>query len=376
MNDSFVALSLQDDVIAAASGDHNAFGRLVDATRTVVTSITLAILRDSEGSADVAQDVFISAWTGLRKLKDPTSFLPWIRQLARNRAHHALRTRIRHGRRITNRDVDEILAAATDPRPSAVDEIIAAEEREALASSIDALPASAREIVILYYREGQSARQVATLLGMSEDAVKQRLSRSRARLRESLVRQVVDTTPSAAFTAGVLTAISLAAPPVAGAATMSVAKAAVGGKLASKIFGIGAWSGSLAGATSGLIGGGAAVVMRANRLLRVARDDEERRGVIRWSAVMMVTMIGFMTVVIALPNPLPVTLAYAGMVVVFVGSHLVWLPRITRRRYAAELREDPVGAAREHDTQRRKAVRSCIVGVSLGGMAVAASWFV
>ena len=118
MNDSFVALSLQDDVIAAASGDHNAFGRLVDATRTVVTSITLAILRDSEGSADVAQDVFISAWTGLRKLKDPTSFLPWIRQLARNRAHHALRTRIRHGRRVTNRDVDEILAAATDPRPT------------------------------------------------------------------------------------------------------------------------------------------------------------------------------------------------------------------------------------------------------------------
>ncbi len=376
MNDSFVAFSLQDDVIAAASGDQDAFGRLVDATRTVVTSITLAILRDSEASADVAQDVFISAWTGLSRLKDPTSFLPWIRQLARNRAHHALRSRIRLGRRITNRDADKILAAASDPRPDAMEQIVAAEERAALASAIDALPASAREIVILYYREGQSANQVATLLGMTEDAVKQRLSRSRARLRESLARQVVDTAPSAAFTAGVLAAISLAAPTFAGAATISAGQAAAGGKLTAKIFGMGALSGPLAGAASGLIGGGAAVVFRANRLFRVARDDEERRGVIRWSVVMMLTMISFMTVVIWLPSPLPVTLAYVGMVIVFVWSHLVWLPRITSRRYAAEVREDPVGAAREHGKRRLQSIWGCIVGVTLGGMAVAAAWFV
>ncbi len=374
MNYSSVAFPLQDDVIAAASGDQVAFGRLVDTTRTVVTSITLAILRDSEASADVAQDVFISAWTGLSKLKDPASFLPWIRQLARNRAHQALRSRIRLGRRITNRDVDKILAAASDPRPDAMEQIVAAEERTALASAIDALPASAREIVILYYREGQSASQVATLLGMTEDAVKQRLSRSRARLRESLVRQIADTAPAAAFTAGVLTAISLATPPVAGAATITAGKAG-GGILAGKFFGMGALSGPLAGATSGLISGGAAVVLRANRLLRVARDDEERRGVIRWTVVMMLTMVGFMTVVIWLPSPLPVTLAYVGMVIVFVWSHLVWLPRITCRRYAAELREDSVGAAREHGKRRLQSVWGCIVGVSLGGMAVAAAWF-
>ncbi|MDP1860535.1 MAG: sigma-70 family RNA polymerase sigma factor [Gemmatimonadaceae bacterium] len=376
MTDTFVAFPHQADVIAAASGDRDAFGRLVDVTRTVVTSITLAILRDSEASADVAQDVFISAWTGLSKLRDPTSFLPWIRQLARNRAHHALRSRIRLGRRITNRDVDEILAAATDPRPSAIEEMVAAEERAALASSIDALPASAREIVILYYREGQSSRQVATLLGMTEDAVKQHLSRSRARLRASLVRQIADTAPSAAFTAGVLTAISLSAPSVAGAATISVAKAAAGGKVIGKVFGTGTWSGSLAGVASGLIGGGAAVLFRANHLLRVARDDEERRGIIAWSVVMMSTMISFMAVVSWLPRPLPVTLAYVGMAIVFVLSHLVWLPRITRRRHTAELREDPVRAAREHAKQRRRSVWGCIVGVTLGGMAVAAAWIV
>ncbi|HTE47813.1 MAG TPA: sigma-70 family RNA polymerase sigma factor [Gemmatimonadaceae bacterium] len=374
MNDSAVALQLHDDVIAAAAGDHDAFGRLVDATRTVVTSITLAILRDSDASADAAQDVFIAAWTGLSKLKDPTSFLPWIRQLARNRAHHTLRSRIRFGRRITNHDVDEILAAATDPRPSAIEAIIAGEQRAALASAIDALPPSTREIVILYYREGQSARQVASLLGMSEDAVKQRLSRSRAHLRESLIRQLTDTVPTAAFTIGVLTAISFVAPSSAAAATLHASKTAAGKTLTAKMFGIGVSFGAIAGAAAGLIAGGAAVVLRANRLFRLARDDDERRGIAWWSIVTMLTMIGFMTVVISVPRPVPVTIAYLVMAVVFVWCHLVWLPRITRRRYAAELRENPTEAAAAHGARRRQSVLGCLVGLTIGGMTVAAMW--
>ena len=93
MNDSAIAFALRGDVIAAAGGDQDAFGRLVDATRSVVASIAVAILRDADASADVAQDVFISAWTGLSKLKDPTSFLPWIRQLTRSSRSPLLLTR-------------------------------------------------------------------------------------------------------------------------------------------------------------------------------------------------------------------------------------------------------------------------------------------
>lgn len=374
MNDAAIALVLRDDVVAAAAGDHVAFGRLVDATRSVVASIALAILRDSEASADVAQDVFISAWTGLSKLKDPTSFLPWIRQLARNRAHHALRSRVRFGKRITNRDVDDILAAAADPRPDAIEQIVAAEESTALAAALDALPSSAREIVILYYREGQSVRQVASLLGMSDDAVKQRLSRSRSRLRESLIRRLADTAPTAAFTAGVLTAISFAAPPTAAAATVRAAKTAGGGTLAAKILTVGSSASAFAGAAGGLLAGGASIVLRTRGLVRLARDDDERRGIMRWSSVTMLTMIGFMSIIISMPRPLPVTIAFAGMAMIFVWCHLVWLPRITSRRYAAELSEDPSGAAQRQRTQRRQALLSCLIGLAIGGTTVAAMW--
>src|SRR6185503_14340857 len=53
------------DVLAARGGDRDAFARLVDGYRNVVCSITLAIARDVHASEDLAQDVFVAAWTGL-----------------------------------------------------------------------------------------------------------------------------------------------------------------------------------------------------------------------------------------------------------------------------------------------------------------------
>jgi DNA-directed RNA polymerase specialized sigma24 family protein len=87
---------------------------------------------------------------------------------------------------------------------------VAKEQRRELERAIAALPASAREVVVLYYREGQSARQVADLLGIGEVAVRQRLSRTRGRLREALATQIRDAAPTAACTAVVMAALSAA----------------------------------------------------------------------------------------------------------------------------------------------------------------------
>src|SRR4051794_26360974 len=87
--------ALEPHVLAAAEGDREAFARLVDATGSLVCSIAVAILRDVEMSRDVAQDVFLAAWQNLRKLRNPASFLPWLRQMTRNQAHQALRGKVR-----------------------------------------------------------------------------------------------------------------------------------------------------------------------------------------------------------------------------------------------------------------------------------------
>src|SRR5664280_1327632 len=78
---------------AAAHGDADAYGELVSHTSPLVSSIALAMVRDLELSRDIAQEVFLAAWRDLKSLRNPASFLPWLRQMARNRARVALRNR-------------------------------------------------------------------------------------------------------------------------------------------------------------------------------------------------------------------------------------------------------------------------------------------
>lgn len=63
--DASPSLLIEQALPAAARGDRDAFARLVDATRNTVASIALAIVRDTELSRDIAQDVFLAAWRDL-----------------------------------------------------------------------------------------------------------------------------------------------------------------------------------------------------------------------------------------------------------------------------------------------------------------------
>ena len=76
---------------AARSGDRAAYGRIVAGCQNTVTAIALAITRDVPASEDIAQDAFLSAWQHIRRLQNPASFLPWLRQITRNLARDHLR---------------------------------------------------------------------------------------------------------------------------------------------------------------------------------------------------------------------------------------------------------------------------------------------
>jgi RNA polymerase sigma factor (sigma-70 family) len=368
---------LDDLVSAAAAGDRDAFARLVDETRGLVSSIALAILRDVDVSRDVAQDVLLVAWRDLRKLREPASFLPWLRQITRNRAHHVLRSRVRARRIVAEptagpggADLDERLARAC-AAPLAPEVLVAEEQRTRLAAAIDALPDEAREVVTLYYREGQSARQVADLLGLREDAVKQRLSRARQRLRAALLDEVGETlrvtAPGAAFTAGVM-ALTVAAPSTA-AAGIGASASGVGTGLLAKL------AMMLGGAAAGIAGGVAGVLFGTSRLRRQARDEQERASLVRftWAAVTTVVIAGSSIPLgwSATGSPWAPVASYFGLLGALAVLYAGWLPRIVARRLEAELREDPAAAAR-HRRDRRLTVLGFVLGAVSGGLGLLA----
>jgi RNA polymerase sigma factor (sigma-70 family) len=362
-----VALAIDPDVVAAAAGDRDAYTRLVSGHRNLVCSIALAIIGDVGASEDVAQGVFLAVWRGLRQLRNPASFLPWLRQLTRNQAHEHLRTDVRRRRRVTAVD-DVQLAEAIDPAPDAALRLVTAEEQACFDGALDRLPTATREIVTLYYREGRSVEQVAALLGMRADAIKKRLERARTALRAEMLDRYAElakrTAPGATFVAAVTAALVMSAP--ADAAVVGAAKAAHAAKT------VGAWKAiavALPGAALGLGLGVAGVVFGTLLGLRKARDAEERRALIWLGGASMANLMVFVAGVVlagALASPALLVTSYAVAMVGFFYLYRIRLFRIVEPRWRAEELEDPGAAARHRRERLIKLVGFLVGGVGSG----------
>jgi hypothetical protein len=269
-----------------------------------------------------------------------------------------MRTSRRRRHQIEEQETTELLESVVDPRPDAGQQLVAEERRRAVAEALDRLPEETREVVTLFYREGQSTAQVASLLDVSEVAVRQRLSRARLRLRDELLdclgHDLIESAPGNAFVAGVATALALGAPAAASAATIGAVGAKGIGPLAKVII-------MLSGTALGAAGGAFGVVLGVRYLERTAYDEEERRQLRRFKLAGVVAAIAG---ALGLTAALRLTHSATGPIVVFglfvallMGLNEIWLPRILSRRHDAEMRADPI---RARTARRREQIQRAI----------------
>ena len=337
MNAETLELMLQTELPAAARGDHGAYGRIVLACQNTVTAIALAITRDVAASEDIAQEAFLKAWQQLDRLKNAASFLPWLRQITRNLARDHLRAN--RNKPLSGEDADLAIRMAADPSPTPGERLLRTEEEIVATEIISALPEESRETLLLYYREGQSSRQVATLLGLSDAAVRKRLSRARGTVREEMLQRFGEfaraTAPGAAFALTVGSALMVAAPGASAAALLSAGAVGSGaGKLGAGGLGASAVNGGVTfGALGTLFGGQLHIVGPALAggmlgaylgglcLLRFAETAEERRWIRGFvfmnTATAAAFSLGMLVLVAFTRQPLPLLLyALAGMAVI------------------------------------------------------------
>jgi RNA polymerase sigma factor (sigma-70 family) len=358
--------TLESDVMLAGRGDEAAFHRLVERSANTVCSIALAIVRNVEASEDIAQEAFLAAWTNIRSLRNPASFMPWLRQVTRNQAHLWQRE---HRREIAD---DAVVAAAADARPSATDSLLAEEERRLLTEVLDQLPDEAREVLVLYYREGSSTRHVAQLLGISDDAVRQRLSRSRTLLREEMLqrfgRTLARTAPGAAFATAVAGALTVSAP---------TASAAIVASSASTLGTLSAATVVKASAVGGLFGWFG--VLMGMRSLQPHFDEQEARALRRFrNVVLAVVTIGCVTVPFSMTSAMRLLVTVQTLYLVIGCLYAFWLPRILDRRMAWERSVNPE-MAKKNRRQWMWATIGRAAGAAIGGaflMALAVSGLV
>jgi RNA polymerase sigma factor (sigma-70 family) len=177
---------IADAELVARSRRHDAgaFGVLVERHQRLVFGVALARCQDPSLAEDLAQEAFVTAWRDLDRLRDVDRVGPWVAGIARNLASSASRDRAR-------RQPDSLVpppALAEVPTPE--DEVLEREDRELLRRALADVPEAHREALVRYYLEGESIAAIAEALGIREDLVKQRLSRGRRALRDSVAARV------------------------------------------------------------------------------------------------------------------------------------------------------------------------------------------
>ena len=234
----------------ARLGNTEAFEAIVKRHQSVVSAVAYGVCGDLGLSEDVAQETFWTAWRSLSSLQDPSRLRPWLCGIARNLGRNA-------GRR-ASRPADSAGTLETVPEPSSdtpepADEAVSREEESLVWESLATIPETYREPLILFYREDRSVAEVAAALDLSEDAVKQRLSRGRGMLRERVAELVEEglrrSRPGRKFTVCVMTGLATG---TAGAKTALAAGGAGAGVAAAAATGVG---GGILGSFIGLGGG-------------------------------------------------------------------------------------------------------------------------
>jgi RNA polymerase sigma factor (sigma-70 family) len=227
-------VATSDDAALVAevlNGNRDAFGQLVARYQSSVCGLAYCACGNISQSEDLAQEAFIIAWRDLGDLTEPAKFKSWLHGIARNLVNGAYRRQTRNPLSICE-PLDDSLATAA-PASNPTEQAISKEEEAILWRSLEQIPETYREPMVLFYREHQSIERVAAILELSEEAARQRLSRGRKLLQERVVAFVEgaleQTAPGATFTLGVLVALPVTTLPVKAA---TLGPAAKGGAVA------------------------------------------------------------------------------------------------------------------------------------------------
>lgn len=277
----------------AGRGEFAAFEEIVKRYQNLLCSVAYSRCGDFAVSEDLAQEAFWVAWNSRDSLRDPARLSAWLCGIVRNLAADATCKRKSRREEGASDDLESIRSGEIDPSESA----ISREEEELVWDSLQEIPDNYREPLVLFYRDEQSVAEVARALDLSEDAVKQRLSRGRALLRERVASLVegalVRTRPSAAFTMAVMAGITATTAGksalAGGGAAVSSAVLATGAKAA--LPGV---LGAIAGSALGLLGGYLGVATPA----QMAPTRTERQYLMR--SAMRITLVSLALTIVFL----------------------------------------------------------------------------
>ena len=133
---------------------------------------------------DLTQDIAFQIISSLNQGTIPTSFSAWVWQIARNCYAGWANEKHRRQEAVSGSDIGDY--EIEDESENILDEMIHTEEMSLLRRELAFIKSDYRNIVVAYYIENKSIRQIALALSLPENTVKSRLFRAREILKEGM----------------------------------------------------------------------------------------------------------------------------------------------------------------------------------------------
>jgi RNA polymerase sigma-70 factor (ECF subfamily) len=153
--------------VRAAQRDRAAFGALYRRYVDRVYGYSFYLLGDHHDAEDVTERTFVAALAAIDGFRDEgATFRAWLFRIAHNQLANALRSRQRH----EAASLEFVAEPRTLADPAGL--LSLAEDARGLRRALDELPDDRRQVVVLRFVDGLSAREIGAVLGRSEGAVR------------------------------------------------------------------------------------------------------------------------------------------------------------------------------------------------------------
>lgn len=129
-------------------------------------------LGNDDDTLDAVQEALAKAWEKRASLRESRQFKPWVMRILVNQCKDMLRRR----KRFSFHPLEEETVAVAMP-----------EEAVPVWEAVEKLPPQQRVLILLYYADGFSVKEISEALGLPAGTVKTRMRSARKRLSRTLL---------------------------------------------------------------------------------------------------------------------------------------------------------------------------------------------
>ena len=179
---------IADLVRKAQAGDGGAMNELLKAAYKNVLFQCQRIMKHPEDAEDMAQEVLIKIYETLDTLREPEHFISWANTIATRRCLNERRRSPKDLQFLEDEDGNSVLDDLEDLDQQSMPEAALDNEetRRMVRELIDKLPEAQRVAVMSHYNAEMSVKEIAELLGVSENTVKSRLNYGRKAIEKGV----------------------------------------------------------------------------------------------------------------------------------------------------------------------------------------------